>query len=99
MFNARFKVKKKGDQADDLDELKQDRLFEHLNLQISARLSVLPADDIPNTSSSSNKSIFQKNALVCVARRLPLNNCESSFPVEQFSTELDLGKSGLSNKL
>jgi len=99
VFNARFKVKKKFDPEKDdkdddsfLEDFKQDKLIEYLNLQISARLSVLPADDITNNtnSSSSNKLLIKKNALVCVARRLPLNNCESSYPVEQFSTELDL---------
>lgn len=44
-----------------------------------------------NSSNKSNLYNIQKNALVCVARRLPLINCvESSFPVKQFSSELDL---------
>lgn len=115
MFNVRFKSKKEtpeeetknfnenDNESDNLTEFNQDVSIDYLNLQISARLSVLPETDDHQTftassvanssSSSSNKSILnriQKNALVCVARRLPLNNCESSFPVEQFSTELDL---------
>lgn len=85
----------------DLNELNQVPV-DYLNLQITAGLSVLPPetdDQFKAAGSSSAGAVspatksnlyIQKNALVCIARRLPLNNCEPSFPVEQFSSELDL---------
>ncbi|XP_014250018.1 nuclear receptor coactivator 2-like isoform X1 [Cimex lectularius] len=85
-FNCRFLVKPPDDNDQTMEE-KQQRVCKYENMQISS--TQLPQSVGGASSDNNDESGDMSHCLMCVARRIPLNEKHLSTPIEQFSMKLD----------
>lgn len=83
-FNCRFLVKPPDDKDDTMEE-KQQRVSQYEPMQICSALLPNNSDRLESGDVSSESS----DCVMCVARRVPLNDKPIGTPIEQFTVKLD----------
>lgn len=86
VFNCRFLVKPPDDKDETMEE-KQQRVSKYESMQISSVLLPSNAERLESGDVSSESDISP--CLLCIARRIPLNEKPIGTPVEQFTIKLD----------